>query len=395
MAEASTLPPRRPKSQPIQLANLVPGWTLTESTIADFLANEGIIGIASGGLAKSDTETAVEYDVDPGDPDTRDPLNKLLDSLLFSKGALPIFAVTGGVTSTYTAFVTEFGRGSTVPIDSSSTNISDSVRLALAELFGEVTARGDDGANIMIGTPDRDTMFGLGGADRIEGREGDDTIDGGTGDDLLYGQEGDDTITGGGGNDFLHGDLGLSGPSGDGNDTLIGNGSSNYENLLDGGAGDDLFIVTQGEGDAGDRIIGGEGNDMLRLVLNQTALSDQAIVAAWLAEQSVYVTNFLDSISQDGRDYDAEDRARMWANKSLNTMYERGRLEADRNGLYEWRLGNTEEHCDDCLRLNEQRHRLKDWHRRGLVPQSSSLACKGYNCDCSLVRVSGRARGRF
>ena len=232
-------------------------YGLSESTIADFLANEGIIGIASGGLAKSDTETAVEYDVDPGDPDTRDPLNKLLDSLLFSKGALPIFAVTGGVTSTYTAFVTEFGRGSTVPIDSSSTNISDSVRLALAELFGEVTARGDDGANIMIGTPDRDTMFGLGGADRIEGREGDDTIDGGTGDDLLYGQEGDDTITGGGGNDFLHGDLGLSGPSGDGNDTLRGGLGSD---IMVGAGGNDTLDGGE-DGGAPDYMFGGTGND--------------------------------------------------------------------------------------------------------------------------------------
>ncbi|MCC7283013.1 MAG: M10 family metallopeptidase C-terminal domain-containing protein [Acetobacteraceae bacterium] len=252
-------------------------YGLSEATISDFLAKEGIIGIASsatadataaapsdttvsagdGGLAKSDVETSVGYDVDPGNPDTRDVLTRLLDTLMASRGVQPIFAVTSSVTSTYSAFNTSFGRGTTVPIDSSSSDIADSLRLALAELYGDVTARGDNSDNILIGTPDRDRMYGLGGKDRIEGREENDTIDGGNGDDLLYGQEGDDLIEGGGGNDFIHGDLGLSGPSGDGNDTLRGGLGSDF--IIGGGGNDTLDAGA--DGGAADYLFGGTGND--------------------------------------------------------------------------------------------------------------------------------------
>lgn len=87
--------------------------------------------------------------------------------------------------------------------------------------------------------------------------------DGGAGNDTLYGSQTGDTLIGG-----------------EGNDTLIGNGSSMRQNVLDGGVGDDLIIVSQNEGDFGNQVIGGEGTDMLRLVLGLEAMSDPAIVAA-------------------------------------------------------------------------------------------------------------------
>ena len=123
---------------------------------------------------------------------------------------------------------------------------------------------------------------------------------------------------------------------------------------------------------------------------------DQAAVAAWLVEQSGYVTTFLNSLYKSGLSAaQVEQRAEMWANKSLESAYNLGLASADRNGLYEWRIGKAEKHCATCLPLNGQAHRLKEYVRRDLMPKSSKLACKGFLCDCSLVRVTGRAHGRW
>lgn len=116
---------------------------------------------------------------------------------------------------------------------------------------------------------------------------------------------------------------------------------------------------------------------------------DQATFNSWLTTQSSFVTAALNRIRDGGTA-----NARLWANRSLTPAYQAGLLSADRNGLYEWKLGNTEEHCTDCLRLNGQKHRLKDWHNR-IVPQSGELECGGFNCDCRLSRTTGRASGRF
>ncbi|MFQ5434614.1 MAG: phage portal protein [Anaerolineae bacterium] len=49
-----------------------------------------------------------------------------------------------------------------------------------------------------------------------------------------------------------------------------------------------------------------------------------------------------------------------------------------------WVLGNTLEHCDDCLRLAKQVHTAEEWRRAGIQPQSPDLECGGWNCDCRL-----------
>jgi HK97 family phage portal protein len=87
----------------------------------------------------------------------------------------------------------------------------------------------------------------------------------------------------------------------------------------------------------------------------------------------------------------------MWVNKTLTPFYQAGLAAADANALFEWKYGDTE-HCEDCLRLNGQRHRMKDWVREGWLPQSNgtkTLACQGYNCKCSLILVRGRSRGDY
>lgn len=123
---------------------------------------------------------------------------------------------------------------------------------------------------------------------------------------------------------------------------------------------------------------------------------DKDTIAGMLADQSQYVSGITDVLFKgDGvSDAAAEFKPAMWFNKSINPMYQAGLVSADKNGLYEWVYGDTE-HCQDCLKLNGQRHRLKEYDQRGWLPQSDKLDCKGFNCKCKLVKVAGRARGTW
>lgn len=76
----------------------------------------------------------------------------------------------------------------------------------------------------------------------------------------------------------------------------------------------------------------------------------------------------------------------LWTNNAIGT----GDLARtfDRNdGFYMWVLGNTEEHCTDCLALDGQAKRASEWRAAGIQPKSPDLECGGWNCDCELVPV--------
>lgn len=123
---------------------------------------------------------------------------------------------------------------------------------------------------------------------------------------------------------------------------------------------------------------------------------DLARVQGWLGEQSEYVSSFADSVYKEGlTDDQVSTRADLWANKSLDLMFQEGLKSADANGAYEWTLGAAEEHCETCQRLAGQVHRLKEWHKRDLLPRRDTLACKGFNCRCQLKRTTAPAQGRF
>ncbi len=123
---------------------------------------------------------------------------------------------------------------------------------------------------------------------------------------------------------------------------------------------------------------------------------DQTTFNIILARESEYVGDFADTVYGDAvtiADYEA--RAELWANKSLTAFYQAGVLSADANGMYEWALGATEEHCETCAALDGQVHRYRDYYNKGLMPKSNLLSCGGWRCDCSISRTTGKARGRL
>jgi Ca2+-binding RTX toxin-like protein len=108
------------------------------------------------------------------------------------------------------------------------------------------------GLHLMIinGTPQDDLLNGTADPDSIYGLAGNDILNGGDQYDYLYGDEGNDTLNGDAGRDSLYG--------GDGNDILNG-GTTDEEDYLYGGEGNDRL-----DGGAGrDSLYGGGGNDIL------------------------------------------------------------------------------------------------------------------------------------
>lgn len=84
-------------------------------------------------------------------------------------------------------------------------------------------------------------------------------------------------------------------------------------------------------------------------------------------------------------------RINLWRNQG-NSAYNSGIVDSEPAAdepRYMWVLGATERHCRDCLELNGQIKTASEWRAAGIQPQSPDLQCGGWNCDCSLVQVTG------
>jgi hypothetical protein len=106
-----------------------------------------------------------------------------------------------------------------------------------------------------------------------------------------------------------------------------------------------------------------------------------------------------DNLFKDGlTDAEVAGRSLIWFNGAIIPIYHAGLMSADADGMYEFtRVNNTKEPCADCLRLEGQVHRLREWEENNLlVPRpEQATACKGYQCGHTLKKVQGRAKGNF
>jgi serralysin len=166
----------------------------------------------------------------------------------------------------------------------------NSIEALIGSLFND-TLTGDTNDNWLIGGLGADSLSGLAGNDRLEGGNGNDSLNGGNGDDLLIGGAGNDLLTGGVGIDTASYEDAATGVTvslalttaqntgGAGTDTLtqienlIGSAFNDIltggagANRIDGGVGNDLFIVaTAADHTADEAIIGGAGVDELRFI---------------------------------------------------------------------------------------------------------------------------------
>jgi phage portal protein BeeE/2'-5' RNA ligase len=126
---------------------------------------------------------------------------------------------------------------------------------------------------------------------------------------------------------------------------------------------------------------------------------EQKEIDRLLADSSEYVSNFTNELINGAglSDGQANGRAAMWFNGSVTPLYSAGLLAGNKNQMMEFVLGPTEEHCQDCPRLNKQRHRFKDVVKRNLdVPKvGQATECEGWQCECKWIPVTGKARGSW
>jgi len=140
---------------------------------------------------------------------------------------------------------------------------------------GNDSLRGNEAANTLKGNAGNDVIGGFGGNDRLEGGTGDDILDGGLGNDNLIGGDGNDSLSDTGGTSEQ-----LYGQNGDDVLTLTRAAGGTGSFVLDGGLGDDRFVLgalsglTQARGGDGlDRfeahgsatVTGGTGVDTIRI----------------------------------------------------------------------------------------------------------------------------------
>ncbi|WP_150297154.1 Ig-like domain-containing protein [Salipiger aestuarii] len=140
---------------------------------------------------------------------------------------------------------------------------------------GNDLANGGRGNDTLLGGDGADTLSGLDGADALMGGRGNDRLLGGNGNDVLRSGDGDDTLFGGRDRDRLDGGAGDDRIDGGGGDDRILAGAG--ADRVNAGAGDDVIVWRSGD-TLIDSIDGGDGQDVLRLLLTPEQAADPRFV---------------------------------------------------------------------------------------------------------------------
>lgn len=118
-------------------------------------------------------------------------------------------------------------------------------------------------------------------------------------------------------------------------------------------------------------------------------------VDTWLMSQSQYVTSFADELFSSGLSpAEVDNRAALWAGNSIGEIYLDGLVRGKKDKRYRWEYKEESEHCNSCIKLNMQVHRLSQWYARNLRPKSDVLDC-GLGCNCTMTETDEPATGRF
>jgi HK97 family phage portal protein len=124
---------------------------------------------------------------------------------------------------------------------------------------------------------------------------------------------------------------------------------------------------------------------------NTESLSTEQVTQfnRWLGEQVQYIAALgREMYAQGFTETQVLYRAELWANRSLDDIYEQGRASAAPSQLAVFVLGPAIDHCADCLYLNGKISTRIIWETTGWKPRSGMRnrhACGGWNCQCELV----------
>lgn len=127
---------------------------------------------------------------------------------------------------------------------------------------------------------------------------------------------------------------------------------------------------------------------------------DFVILEAIIDNETQFIQRLADDIAEavangiEKADFDKRFSARvdLWANR-YNETVNRARMQFGQKQRFEWKLGNTEEHCSTCSRLNGIVAFGHEWESAAVHPQippNPALECGGWRCDCELKPTKKR-----
>lgn len=122
---------------------------------------------------------------------------------------------------------------------------------------------------------------------------------------------------------------------------------------------------------------------------------------AWLGARLDAELGYIDSLFVQAKELRKEtdtdffawvtDRADAYT-RSLAGVYNAACMLAKKNQMLNWKLGNTEKHCDTCKKLDAGAPHRASWYiALDYIPRKAGAAmeCGGYNCDCRLEDKDG------
>lgn len=118
---------------------------------------------------------------------------------------------------------------------------------------------------------------------------------------------------------------------------------------------------------------------------NEISATEQLALARMIAGEDEFVGGFADAIkdaskANGGALQPLLDRAAKWASKYARAK-EMAYMMASADTHLKWKLGQAENHCNDCPRLAGKVKRASEWLRLGIFPGSPKLQCGKY-CKC-------------
>lgn len=125
--------------------------------------------------------------------------------------------------------------------------------------------------------------------------------------------------------------------------------------------------------------------------------ADERLIRDMAEAQAEYVDRFAQAVMDAKSDHDLRDaidaRVNYWG-KSMAAAGLTALTSAKGKEIVEWQLGEAEEHCETCAKLDGARHTRQWFAQRGYNPATpgASMECQGFNCDCQLVSVAGIQR---
>lgn len=147
-----------------------------------------------------------------------------------------------------------------------------------------------------------------------------------------------------------------------------------------------------------------EGADTIGVAPDEMTPDDFKQLEAIIDNENQFITGVIDAIREDqGKEMDPEAlkkkyeaRVDVWANRYPDTV-NRAIMWFGQQERLMWTLGDTEEHCSTCPKLNKIVAFGWEWDRAGVYPgrpPNDKIECGGWRCGCDCKPTKRRRSPR-